>query len=146
MPSATLSTFQGLTLMAPLRLGEQPTNSETTSIEAFCSAGMSCVNVQTCVSQTVHTYRAGPQRTSIQPWSDSWVGCTIFAHESSICKPYSNTERGSNGPGEETNTTIRNGSPQKTPPGAAQQYNQGLNVCGPTWVLSSVHVQQTIQQ
>ena len=27
--------------MAPLRLGEQPTNSETTSIDAFCSAGMS---------------------------------------------------------------------------------------------------------
>ncbi len=42
--------------MAPLRLGEQPTNSETTSIDAFCSAGMSYTTTRQC--QQIHEYKS----------------------------------------------------------------------------------------
>ncbi len=42
MPSARLSMDQGFTRIAPLTDGEQPTNSDTTSIEFFSAASTSC--------------------------------------------------------------------------------------------------------
>ena len=65
-----LSTFQGLTLMAPLRLGEHPTNSEMTSMDALCSADMSCRQVpkqnQKLLAEEAHTAIQGALHNSKQ--------------------------------------------------------------------------------